>query len=75
MTTETKTSVWNAGIDAAHKYLRAYRETQFTNTEIQDRMTDDAKALGFSEEEAAEVAECGFKYLVRNHWTMFERLD
>jgi len=65
-----RTTVWNAGIDAAHKYLKAYRETSLTNPQIVAGMTADALAVGYSPEESSEVAECGFKFLERNHYTM-----
>ena len=65
-----KTTVWKAGIDAAHKYLKAYREPSLTNSQIVAAITADALALRYSPEESAEVAESGFKFLERNHYTM-----
>lgn len=66
-----ETTVWNAAIDAAQKYLRPYRLRSLTNSQIVAAMTTDAR-VSFSEEQSAEVAEAGFKYLERNHYTMIE---
>jgi hypothetical protein len=56
---DIKPTVWNAGIDAARKFLKTYRGASSTNSQIVAAMTADARAIGFSEMESAEVAECG----------------
>lgn len=64
---EMETTLWDAAMNMAHRYVSAYRETLLTDFQIVAAMTADARSGGFSAEDSAEIAECGFKLLERNH--------
>jgi hypothetical protein len=64
---EVAATVRDAAMNMAHRYVSAYRETLLTNSQIVAAMTADARSSGFSVEDSAEIAECGFKHLERNH--------
>jgi hypothetical protein len=60
-------TIWNAAVDMALRYVSAYRETLFTDSQIIAAVTADARSSVFSAADSAEIAACGFRYLERNH--------
>jgi hypothetical protein len=64
---EIATTLWDAAMNMAHRYVSAYRDTLLTDFQIVAAMTADARCGDFSAEDSAEIAECAFSHLERNH--------
>jgi hypothetical protein len=67
VTQQMEEKIWDAAMDMAQRYVRVYRDTLLSDSQITAAMTADALSTGFSLEDSSEIAEIGFTYLERNH--------